>query len=29
MSGKIYYGWIIADYEDKEFLEKLGIRLGK
>ena len=30
MSRKIYYeGWIIADYEDKEFLEKLGIRLGK
>jgi len=24
-----YRGWIIADYEDKEFLERLGVKLGK
>ena len=24
-----YKGWIIADYEDKEFLEKLGVKLGR
>ncbi len=24
-----YKGWIIADYKDKEFLEKLGIKLGQ
>jgi len=22
-------GWIIASYEDKEFLEELGIKLGR
>ena len=25
----IYKGWIIADREEKEFLEKLGVRLGE
>ncbi|MCD6123983.1 hypothetical protein J7J62_02290 [bacterium] len=25
----MYKGWIIADYKDKEFLEKIGIKLGK
>ena len=24
-----YKGWIIADYKDKEFLEKLGVKLGQ
>jgi len=24
-----YRGWIIADYEDKEFLERLGVKLGR
>jgi len=24
-----YKGWIIANREDKEFLEKLGIKLGQ
>jgi len=24
-----YKGWIIADYKDKEFLERLGIKLGR
>ena len=24
-----YKGWIIADYEDKDFLEKLGVKLGR
>jgi len=27
MAG-VYKGWIIADYEDKAFLKKLGIKLG-
>jgi len=25
----IYKGWIIADREEKEFLEKLGVKLGE
>ena len=24
-----YKGWVIADYEDKDFLEKLGVKLGR
>lgn len=28
MSKVVYRGWIIADCEDKEFLESLGVKLG-